>query len=83
MLIQHLGRSACHFVTATSLDSNGDGDGWLFPSLVGLAAGGEAASKSNRILESCVGYVLGLTKKHTSHGLRAGAADDLAFDHTW
>ena len=53
---------------------------WLFPSMMGLAEGG-ASSKASRILKELVGKVEGLVQEHTSHGLRAGSADDMAFNY--
>lgn len=73
---------ACYIITAggkVSDNSNPEEPTWLFPNMADLKAGGPA-TKTSRLLASLVGQVEGLSKEHTSHGLRAGAADDLAMN---
>jgi hypothetical protein len=71
---------ACYFVTAGGGLRNDDPDepNWLFPNLAKLKGG--PASKISKMLSDLIGDVEGLTKEHTSHGLRAGPSDDLAMN---
>eukprot|EP00542_Grammatophora_oceanica_P003567 CAMPEP_0194065926 /NCGR_PEP_ID=MMETSP0009_2-20130614/85740_1 /TAXON_ID=210454 /ORGANISM="Grammatophora oceanica, Strain CCMP 410" /LENGTH=749 /DNA_ID=CAMNT_0038718827 /DNA_START=67 /DNA_END=2316 /DNA_ORIENTATION=+ len=69
---------ACYIVSAGDIrNRNVDEPHWLFPSVASLVDGG-ASSKANRILEKLRGKIPDLCAGHTSHGLRAGATDDMA-----
>ena len=45
-------------------------------------ADGGASKKATRIFRSILGEVNGLLTVHTSHGIRVGATDDMAFNIT-
>jgi hypothetical protein len=71
---------AIHYGKLNS-NRNPDDPIWLLPNYQGLANGG-AATKISRILTELekTKKVEGLSKDHTSHGLRAGSSDDLALN---
>ena len=56
-------------------------DNWMFPAFSDMADGG-ASKKATRIFRSILGEVNGLLTVHTSHGIRVGATDDMAFNIT-
>ena len=62
-------------------NANPDEPNWLFPQFSSIAEEG-CSAKVSQILEELEkrGSVDGLRKFHKSHGLRAGASDDLAMN---
>jgi hypothetical protein len=74
---------ACYIVTAGNslVNKESGAPDWLFPGLSDLSEKGGASSKATRILKKLIGRVDGLRSEHTSHGLRAGPADEMAFNH--